>query len=323
MSSIIIKNTYINDTFSMASNDEKEGLLSNIDLYIKDYYYGESTLEAAEIKMQKTVLNNLLIKNDFDIVVGGDLSNQLGIMNSCMRDFKKSFIGLYNACSTFVESLIVASTLINTNPDFKIALLTSSHNLTSERQFRFPVEYGSLKACYTTTTITAAVGSIVSNTPSKFKVASATIGKVVDYGISDVYNMGAVMAPAAASVIANHLRDLKRDISYYDLILTGDLGNVGKTLLKEILRQEYNIEADNIQDAGTMIYKKSQNKCMGGSGPSVLPLVLFSKILKSKRYKKILIVGTGALHNPTLVNQKSTIPAIAHAVEIEVNHVNN
>lgn len=318
MLTLKFKNTYINHWFTLAGDDERKGRLSNIDMYLKDFYYGEKTLEAAEVKMQKTVLNNLLSKTDFDLVIGGDLSNQLGTINTCMRDFPKSFLGIYNACSTFVEGLLLASNLIMNNNVDKICVLTSSHNLTSERQFRFPVEYGALKACYTTSTTTAAVGAIISNIPSKYKIVSATIGSVVDYGITDVYNMGAVMAPAAASAINAHLFNMNKRAKDYDIILTGDLGTLGIELLNEVLKRDFKISTDNIYDAGTMIYKESQNKYTGGSGPSVLPLVLFSKIIRQKRYKKILIVGTGALHNPTLINQKNSIPAIAHVVEIEV-----
>lgn len=311
-------NVYLNDWFSVAGEEEREGLIKNVDLYIKDFYYGEKTLEDAEVKMQKTVLNNLISKNKIDLVIGGDLSNQLGIMNVTMRDQTSSFLGIYNACSTFAEGMIIGANMVDTNKDLNVCVLTSSHNLTSERQFRFPVEYGSLKACYTTYTITASVGGIISATPSKYKIVSSTIGNVIDYGITDVYNMGAVMAPAAASIINAHLTNMGKKPKDYDVILTGDLGTLGKNILDELLQGEYKLSTKNIIDAGSEIYKKEQNKYTGGSGPSVLPFVAFNKILKDKKYKKILLVGTGALHNPTLINQKNSIPAIAHAVEIEV-----
>ena len=318
MVSIKYNNTYIKDWFSIAGPEEEKGNIKNINLFIKDLYYGEKTLENAEIKMQKTVLNNLMSKNHFELVIGGDLSNQLGTMNIAMRDFKKSFLGVYNACASFVESMIIASSMISAKQIESSCVLTSSHTLTSERQFRFPVEYGSLKACYTTCTITASVGAILTNEKTKYKIISGTIGNVVDYGINDVYNMGAVMAPAAASVINSHLFNNSKTIDDYDLILTGDLGELGNELVIQVLQKDYGITTDKIIDAGTLIYKSNQNKCMGGSGPSVIPLVLFNKILENKKYKKILVVGTGALHNPTMVNQKNTIPAIAHAIEIEV-----
>lgn len=322
MVTIKFNNSYILDWFTIAGPEEIKGNIKNVNMSIKDLYYGENTLEQAEIKMQKAVINNLASKYTFDLVIGGDLSNQLGTMNMALRDYKKSFLGLYNACSTFIEGIIVGSEMISNKNINESLILTSSHALTSERQFRFPVEYGSLKSCYTTNTITAAIGAIITNTKTKYKVSSATIGNVVDYGIDDVANMGAIMAPAAASVISTHLFNTKTSMDDYDYILTGDLGSVGLELLKHILKDNYGIITNKIMDAGALIYKKSQNKCAGGSGPTVLPYVFFNKLIKSKDTKKVLLVGTGALHNPTLVNQKNTIPSIAHLIEIEVNHDN-
>lgn len=312
-------NAYINDWFSIASPDEEQGFIKNADMYIKDYYYGEKTAEKAEIKMQKTVLNNLLQKNNFELIIGGDLSNQLGIMNTTLKNYNKSFLGVYSACASFVESMLIGANLISSKQLNATCILTSSHVLASERQFRFPNEYGSLKACYTTTTITASVGSVLSNKASKYKIVSGTIGNVVDYDIKDVANMGAIMAPAAAKVINEHLYNSKKTLNDYDVILTGDLGELGLDLLNYCLKNDYGIiNRNKIVDAGSNIFKEGQNKLMGGSGPSVLPYVLFNKILKNKKMKRILLVGTGALHNPTIVNQKNSIPAIAHAVEIEV-----
>ena len=318
MVSLRFNNVYIKDWFSIIGPDEEKGNIKNANYYLKDYYYGEKSFEAAEIKMQKTVLNCLKQKNDFNLVIGGDLSNQLGVMNSSLKDFNMSFLGLYNACATFTESMIIASSLLTNRAISSSCVLSSSHMMTSEKQFRFPNEYNSLKACYSTITATGAIGAILTNQQTNYKITSATIGSVVDYGIKDVSNMGAVMAPAAASVIANHLYNLKRTMDDYNLVLTGDLGKLGLELLKKVLVRDHGIITENIMDAGSIMYNAKQKKFMGGSGPICLPLVLFNKILKNKKVKRILIVGTGALHNPTLINQKNTIPAIAHAVEIEV-----
>lgn len=318
MISVKYNNVYIKDWFSIAGPDELAGNIKNINLYIKDYYYGEKTFEAAEMKMQRTVLNNLMEKHEFDLVVGGDLSNQLGVMNTVMKDYRKSFLGLYNACATFIEGMLISGLFLTNKISQNICVLSSAHMLASERQFRFPNEYGSLKANYTTNTITAAVGCILTSDTTNFKVVGATIGNVVDYGIKDVANMGAVMAPSAASAIANHLYNFKRTMDDYNLVLTGDLGKLGIELLKKVLKNDYGIITEKIVDAGAQIYKEEQKKCMGGSGPTCLPLVLFNKVLKTKKLKRIMIVGTGALHNPTLVNQKNSIPSISHAIEIEV-----
>ena len=200
----------------------------------------------------------------------------------------------------------------------KAISITSSHNLTAERQFRYPVEYGAPKPHTATFTTTGAVSTLLSKNYSKIRLESATIGVPVDLGVVDANNMGAAMAPAAASTIATHLATLKRDVNYYDLILTGDLGCVGSEILKDYLKMVYNINLKKYFDAGCELYLDSQPTYAGGSGPACLPIVLFNKILLNKKYKKILIVATGALHSPTTVNQHGTIPSIAHAVSLEV-----
>lgn len=298
-------NVFINNWFSVCGEDEANGNIKNVNMVLKDLYYGEKTLEEAEIKMQKTVLNNLSSISDFNLVIGGNLSNQLGSMNASLKNTGKSFLGVYSACASFVEGMIIGANMISSKEIDKTCVLTSSHELTSERQFRFPIEYGSLKANYTTITATGSVGVIISNDKTKCKIVSSTIGSVVDYSITDVNNMGAIMAPAAMNTIINHLKNMNKNINDYDIILTGDLGKLGLEILKTILYKEYNLKTNKLTDAGSILYKDEQNKYQGGSGPVVLPLVLFNKILLSKKYKHILIVGTGALHNTTLVNQRN------------------
>lgn len=323
MVTLKFNNSYINDWYSIGGIDEEKGNIKNANKYLSDLYYGEKTHEAAEIKMIEEVITEMKKKNHVDVIVGGNLSNQLGTLNIALRDVNTSFLGLYSACATFAESVITSSSLIQNKAINSALVLTNSHALTSERQFRFPVEYGSLKSCYTTNTITAAIGVIVSNKVSPYRVVSATIGGVVDYGIKDVANMGAIMAPAAALVIKEHLNNTNTKMDRYDYILTGDLGSVGTTLLKSVLRDDYGIVTDKIIDAGSSIYKKSQNKGAGGSGPTCLPFAFFNRFILDKKIKRVLLVGTGALHNPTLVNQKNSIPAVAHLIEIEVNHESN
>lgn len=322
MSSILFKNVYLNDEATIVGPYEKNGQIS-FNNYLSDFYDNEKTFEDMEIKMQRNVLDNLLFKNnmhpeDVGIIVGGDLMNQITATSYNLRDYDIPFLGIYSACASFVESVIVASNLLETKFFRSAVAITSSHNLTSEKQFRFPVEYGALKPKRSTFTATGAVATLLTNKESKIKVESATIGKVVDYGIKDTFNMGAVMAPAAAKTILNHLQDLKRNINYYDLILTGDLGKVGTAILSDFFEQNNKIKLRNHLDAGTQIYTNEQETFAGASGPVALPLVLFNKILKQKKYKKILVVGTGSLHSPVMCNQKHTIPAIAHAISLEV-----
>ena len=319
MVSKILKNVYLNDFFTIVGPLEKESHLKKYDLAINDYYYGTKTFEQAEIKMQRVSINNLLNKNsNIDLIVGGDLTNQIAVTNYAVKDYNIPYLGIYSACATFTESIIVLSSLIESKIIKKGISSISSHNLTAEKQFRYPIEYGSPKKNTSTFTTTGSIASIISNREGNIKIESITIGTPVDLDIKDVNHMGAVMAPAAGEVIYNHLKDLNRLSNYYDLILTGDLGCIGGKIMLEYLEKTHNINLKNHKDAGCMLYLDSQDTYAGGSGPACLPIVLYNMILSNKKYKKILIVATGALHSPAMVNQRLSIPGIAHAVSLEV-----
>lgn len=322
MASLQFNNVYIKDSFTIAGPLESEGQIRKFDLCMDDYYYGEKTFIDAEVKMQRVVIDNLLYRNklgkQIDLIIGGDLSNQLTITNFAVKNFDIPFLGVYSACASFAESLIIASNFIESNVLKHAIAITSSHNLNAERQFRFPIEYGAPRANTTTFTATGAVGALLTNEKSNIKIECATIGKIEDYEQKDATHMGAVMSPAAVSVLMNHLQDLKRNIEYYDVILTGDLGEIGCTIFKEFLKINHDIKIKNHMDAGCEIFLKSQEVYSGSSGPVTLPLVLFNKILKNKKFKKILIIATGSLHSKDTTNQKKTIPSIAHAVSLEV-----
>ncbi len=322
MASLKFNNVYIKDFYSIAGPLEKDGQIRKFDATLDDYYFGEKTFEQAEIKMQQTVIDNLLFNNslnstDIDLLVGGDLLNQIAITNYNIKKYKIPFLGIYNACATFAEGLIISSLFLENKNAQNVITITSSHNLTAEKQFRYPVEYGSVKYATSTFTSTGSVGGLLANS-GKIKIESATIGCAIDLGCSDVNNMGAVMAPAAADTISKHLKDLNRDISYYDLVLTGDLGSIGSKIFLEYLERVYKIKLKKHMDSGCEIFLENQNINAGASGPVALPLVLFNKVIHNRKYKKILIVATGSLHSPQLVNQKNTIPGIAHAVSLEV-----
>jgi len=323
MSSLKFNNVYLNDYFTVTGPLESDSKLRKVEIKMKDYYFGEKSFEQAEAKMQKVVIDGLLQKNglkynDINILIGGDLLDQISATGYASKDIPISLLGIYSACATFPESLIVGSMFLNDKSIKKVLSVTSSHNLSAERQFRYPIEYGSPKPHTATFTTTAGISALLTKEESKIKIESATIGKVIEMGITDANNMGAVMAPAAASTLYEHLKDLKREVDYYDLILTGDLGCIGGNIFKEYCKISYNMKLKKHMDAGCELYLKSQETYAGGSGPACLPIVLFNKILPSKKYKKILIIGTGALHSKTFVNQKNPIPAIAHAVSLEV-----
>ncbi len=323
MASTKYKNVFLTDYVTLVGPLERESHLKKYNLVMNDYYYGEKTFEQAEIKMQKAVIDRLLERNflqnsDISLLVGGDLNNQIAITSYNAQNYNFPFLGVYSACATFVESLIIASNFVENCNFKKIIGITSSHNLTAEKQFRYPIEYGAPRPHTSTFTTTGAITTLISKKPSKIKIESSTIGTPVQMGISDANNMGAVMAPAAAATIATHLVELKRDVDYYDLILTGDLGCIGAKILEDYLYQNYQIKMRKYLDAGCELFLDSQETYAGGSGPACLPLVLFNKILTTKKYKKILLVATGALHSVALVNQKKPIPAIAHALSLEV-----
>ena len=323
MASKKFSNVYIKDNFSIVGPLERDGLLKTYDLVMEDYYYGESTFEQAEIKMQRIVLNNLLNKtrlpeNKVDILIGGDLINQISISSYNASKFHIPYLGIYSACATYAEDLIIAASFISGKLAKNIVAITSSHNLNAERQFRYPVEYGAIKKHTTTFTTTAALSTLITSEATNIKIESATIGKAIDMGLTDTNNMGAVMAPAAADTLNTHLIEMKRNINYYDLVLTGDLGLVGREIFLEMLNKKYNINLKKYMDAGCEIYTNSQETYAGASGPVALPLVLFDKVLSSKKYKKILIIATGSLQSVQLANQKLGIPGIAHAISLEV-----
>ena len=320
MASMKFNNVYLSSSYSIVSKLEANGTIKDYDYVIDDYYFGLKTFEGAEVKMQRLVIDYLLQKGKkIDLIVGGDLSNQLAITSFMASKYDISYLGTYSACATFNSSLIFLAALIDANKIKEGIAVTSSHNKVAERQFRYPIEYGAPRTKRSTYTATGSCGVIATKDKTNIKVESATIGKVIELGVKDSMNMGAVMAPAAASTIYEHLTDLKRDLSYYDLVLTGDLGIYGSKILKELLLTKYNIMLKNHVDAGSILYKKEQNLNAGSSGPVSLPLVLFNKILKNKKYKKVLILATGSLHSQTLVNQHKPIPAICHAISLEVS----
>lgn len=325
MASKKFNNIYIKNSFSIAGPVEKQGSIKDYDLVMDDYYFNEKTFEQAEIKMQKTAIDNLLnqsklINSEIDLLVAGDLSNQISVSCYAASHFSIPFFGVYSACASFTQSLIAGAEFLDNKRKGNVICVTSSHNLYAEKQFRFPVEYGAPKPSTTTFTATGAVACLLTKEETKIKLESYTIGKAIDMGCKDASHMGAVMAPAAANVIMNHLAELDRDINYYDLILTGDLGCIGGKILNEFLKRAYGVKMKQHLDAGCELYLKSQEETYAGaSGPVALPLYLFNKILKQNKHQKILLVGTGSLHNPFFVNQKLTIPAVAHAVSLEVN----
>ena len=321
---IKFNNVYIGDSVTVVGPYEGSGPLSKyFDKRYKDLSFGCSTWEKAETKMIKNSINILLRKiknNHIDLLVSSDLSNQLIASNFASINYNIPYIGVYSACASSISSILVASSLIEKNSIKNAIITSSSHNNSAEKQYRNPIEYGGPKKCYSTFTTTGCGALYLTNKRTDIKIDNITIGTTIDKGITDVSNMGAVMAPAAADTISKHLKDTKRDISYYDLILTGDLGFVGRDILKKYMKKVYGINLINYNDCGCMIFDRDKKFYQGGSGVACLPLVAYSyvfKMLKEKRINKVLLVATGALMNTTSCNESLSIPSIAHAISLE------
>ena len=321
---------YLNLVSTVVGPYEHAGPLSKrFDRYYDDMYMHEKTFESAEIHLMKESIDMLKDKmgkknKNIDLFIAGDLQNQ--ITSSCYSALNLNipFLGVYSACASNVEGLIIASNLIDSKKINNSIVSVSSHNMVSERQFRNPTEYGAPKPGSATFTATGAASAFISNVKSEIKIESSTIGKVCDMEQTDPNNMGACMAVAAADTLYKHLSDLNRSVNYYDLILTGDLGYYGKDILIEYMKKEYNIDlSKNYNDCGIILYDREKQKDVqaGGSGPVCSALVVYGDIipkLRNKDLKKVLYIATGALFNSTMVFQKENILSIAHAISLEV-----
>ena len=318
-------NVYINGSSTVVGPYESKGPLGNyFDLAFHDLYFKKKTWEQAESYLIEEAVRILLTKakgKKIDVHISGDLLNQLTPSNYAASKIKLPFLGVYSACATSVEGMIIGSNMIESKQIKNCVCTVSSHNNSAEKQFRNPVEYGGPKPKRATFTVTGSTAIYLSDEKSNIKVESSTIGIVQDAGIKDAFHMGVVMAPAAVDTLYRHLVDLNRGVNYYDLILTGDLGLYGKNIFKDLLKQKHNIDIKNYDDTATMIYDlNKQPVYAGGSGPACAPLVLCSYVfdqMRQKKIKKVLLLATGALHSPTTVNQKLSIPSIAHAISLE------
>lgn len=315
-------------THSIVGPKEGEGPLSEyFDEILSDDTLGKESFEKAESQMMFTAISKALKKaelkeTDIDYLFSGDLLNQIISSSFAAREFSIPFFGLYGACSTMSESLSLASIIMDGGFAKHVVAATSSHFSSAERQFRFPLVYGSQRpqtAQWTVTGSGAVVLGLEGNYP---KITYVTTGKVKDYGQKDANNMGAAMAPAAVDTIVNHFKDTGRKPSDYDIIATGDLGIIGKELADKLIKElGYDISEQHI-DCGEIIFdNENQNTQSGGSGCGCSAVVfsgyLYKKLVK-KEISRILLVSTGALMSTTSSLQGETIPGIAHAVAIEM-----
>lgn len=323
-------NVYLEDTATVCGPYEKEGPLRKyFDKTYDDLYFGEKSFEKAEIKLVRDALVLIMkkvgiTKKEIDLVIGGDLLNQITASTYGSCSVGKSFIGVYGACSSSVLGLIIASNFIEAGFVSNALCFVSSHNMSSEKQFRYPTEYGAPRPNSATFTATGAAASFLTREEMPVRVECATLGKIIDYEQNDPNDMGRVMAPAAIDTLVTHFEETGRNPSYYDMIVTGDLGVYGKEIVKEYLFKNYEIDLSDIyNDCGVMLYDLEKQKEIkaGGSGPVCSALVVYSylySLLKKKKVKRILFLATGALFSPVLVYQKENINSICHAVSLEV-----
>ncbi len=323
------KNVYIENVATVVGPYETKGpLAKRFDKKYTDMYFNKDSLESAEVKLMSDSIDLVLKKSkkeksDVDVFIAGDLQNQITASCYAARELERPFLGIFSACATNTEGLIIGANLIESKTCDNVMVSVSSHNMVAEKQFRNPTEYGAPKPGTATFTATGGASCLLTDSKSKVRIEASTIGTPVDFAQNDPLNMGSVMAPAAAQTIYKHLSDLDRTIDDYDLILTGDLGVYGKEILRDYLKKEYNIDLQNkYNDCGVMLYDLDKQKDVqaGGSGPVCSALVVYSDIIKkleNKELKRVLYVATGALFNPTMVFQKENILSIAHAVSLE------
>lgn len=312
---------------SVVGKKEHEGPLSNeFDAYTTDSFFGEKSFEKAESKLQKTAVQTALDKagltpDDIDNIFAGDLLNQCIGSSFGLRSFGIPFIGLYGACSTMALSAGLAAVFIDSGAAKKTISVTSSHFCSAERQYRFPLNYGSQRTPTAQWTVTGSGALILGKDGGDIYISSVTFGEIEDLNIKDANNMGAAMAPAAAGTLLNFFKDTETKPDDYDIIFTGDLGYVGTNLLYELLEREGIDIRCRHSDCGTLIFdREKQDVHAGGSGCGCSASVLCSYImhrLEKGDFGNILFMSTGALMSPTSSFQGESIPGIAHLLNIK------
>ncbi len=316
------------DAAAIVGPKELDGPLAKyFDKCVEDEFWGEESWEKAESKFVKETVNTVLSKSgvaakDVDLVFAGDLLNQCISSTFALRESNIPFFGLFGACSTFVEGMCLASCLMDSGAIKNAICATSSHFCSAEKQFRFPLELGNQRTPTSQWTVTGSGAVVLSNNGNGPFITHVTPGAIVDLGIKDANNMGAAMAPAALATLCAHFEDTGRTPDYYDAIVTGDLGYIGKDILSELAKQKgYNI-APKYNDCGVLMFdKQKQDTHSGGSGCACIATVFSGylfKLMKQNKIKKLLLIATGALTNSTTAQQGESIPGIAHAVSIEM-----
>lgn len=301
-------------------------LAEDFDHFFDDLWLGQDSFEKAEVKLlehacEKALEKAKLKSEDINFFLSGDLDNQITSSSFAARGLSIPYLGLFGACSTSMEGLAIGSKLLDNDGANYVMAATASHNLAAEKQFRYPTEYGAQKPPTGQWTVTGAGAVILGREGEGPRVVSATIGKVVDMGISDPFNMGAAMAPAAVDTIEVHLNEMNLEPDYYDIIATGDLGSTGYNIAQELFTKKgVDLKKNLFVDCGVLIYGNDPRVFSGASGCACSAVVTYGHLLNRMKHgelQRILVVATGALLSPMSYQQKETIPCIAHAVSIE------
>ena len=324
---------YILNSASVVGTKEGQGPLGLLfDKVGRDDMFGCKTWEEAESALQKEAVGLALEKaglrpEDISYIFAGDLLGQSMATSFGISSYQIPLLGVYGACSTCGESLALGAMSIASGFADKVACVTSSHFASAEKEFRFPLDYGSQRPLSATWTVTGSGAFVLSDEPegggrkARARISAMTVGKVVDYGLKDSMNMGACMAPAAASTLEQHFTDFAGQPEEYDKIITGDLGKVGQRVLIDLLRKKGIDISDQHMDCGLEIYDAaSQDTHAGGSGCGCSAVTLSAYILKQLEegnWKKVLFMPTGALLSKTSFNEGMSVPGIAHARVIE------
>ncbi|MFW6238458.1 MAG: stage V sporulation protein AD [Halanaerobiales bacterium] len=309
----------------MGPEEGKGPFNEKFDMIYEDPKCGQDTWEKGEKQMVSDAVGLSLDRAEIpvdkiDFMLGGDLLDQIVTANYLARDYPVAFLGLYGACSTMVEGLGVGSILLDGGFSDTVLAFSSSHYQTAERQYRTPLEYGDQYPKYKQWTVTGSGACVLEKSGGKVWITHFTIGKVIDLGIKDANNMGAAMAPAAADTIMQHFMDLSRGPQDYDYLVTGDLGRSGKDILDSLLRENNMNLEEKLQDCGDLLLPDENKYGAGGSGCAASAAMLsahFISEIVSGNIDRILLIGTGVLMNPVMLQQQESIPAIAHAVAIE------
>ena len=313
-------------SYSIVGPKEGEGNFKDyFDYIMKNDFFGEKTYEKAERKMVESAITGAIEKakipfKDVNVLVAGDLLNQIISSSYAARAFNFPYIGVYGACSTMAESMAVGAILVDGGYFDNVVCSTASHFSTAERQYRFPLELGNQRPPVSQWTVTGAGSCVLSLNGEGPRITMATFGKVIDWGVVDVNNMGAAMAPSAMDTMLNHFKNTKTTVDDYDLIVTGDLGKLGSEILVDLMEENGIKLGINYGDCGQMYYRRDQKTLCGGSGCACSATVFNSYIMKklqSGELKKVLFMPTGALLSTTATQQGESIPGVCHAIVVE------